>query len=565
MIEKIVNKFTVYDSEEVTALELIESLGNTSNQIIDELNNKTDLNGDHKGSWQGLSKPTLSDEGMRATVEKLDKDVSDMKTTHTVEMFGAKGDGVTDDTQAFVKAFQETRSLELGNKTYMINETLRIPKNMRISGQGIGVSTIKMFDGKNLDMLQLSGGCDNVTISNLTLDHGNTLELPGNKISTIKIDDNSAEIHDEHHLIENVMILGTADYGIWLTNQVRETRLSHVINRGNNRINCFYVQGTDNFIHNCTAVGAKGDGFNINGSNNKVNLCKAFYNDKSGFYINNCNMIQLTSCESQENGTEGLKVYQSNHSQFINVLLDTNGRNREIKSANLLVDSCLQDKFIITCNQYNGLNGSIDKQIKLLNWNNQHNFNISCNTDNKSDIFEANAEQMISNFVICNGKEIKPYYYDLVMKPSEAVPKVSDGFRSVEYDSNGGATDTSRLIPSLGYQKLSGVANGQWQGVKVYTVMIPYTQGNMCYNFQGYCKLGNIEIRPCFYTSEGSLISEGEKRTITQDEPNRDVNIVYSVTPPSNTKKVGLKIACFNNEAGGSYEGYIKTLKIMSE
>ena len=64
------------------------------------------------------------------------------------------------------------------------------------------------------------------------------------------MDDNTSEINDEHHLIENVMILGNADYGIWLTNQVRETRLIHVINRGNNRENCFYIQGTDNFIDN---------------------------------------------------------------------------------------------------------------------------------------------------------------------------------------------------------------------------------------------------------------------------------------------------------------------------
>lgn len=557
--------FSVYTSDEKSTLGLIRELGSQVNDNTEALSNKTDLNGNHLGAWQGLSKPTLSEEGMRATVEKLDKDVADMKVTHTVEMFGAKGDGKTDDTQAFIKAFQETRSLELGNKTYMINETLRIPKNMRISGQGIGVTTIKMFDGKNLDMLHLSGGCDNVTISNLTLDHGNTLELPGNKISTIKIDDNSGEIHDEHHLIENALIKGTADYGVWLTSQVRETRLTHVINRGNNRINCFYVQGTDNYIHNCTAVGAKGDGFNINGSNNKVSLCKSFYNDKSGFYVNNCNMIQLTGCESQENGTHGLHVYKSNHSQFVNILLDTNGRNRELEGVNLLIDSCVQDKFIITCNQYNGLNGDVSKQIKMLNWNNQHNFNITCNTDNKSDIFDANAEQMISCFIICNGKEIKPYYYDIIMRPSEAQPKVSDGFRSVEFDSNGGATDTSKLIPSLGYQRLSGVANGQWQGVKVYTAMIPYTEGNLTYNFQGYCKTGNIEIKPCFYNNDGGLISEGEKRSISSSEPNKDINIILSVTPPSDTKKVGLKIACFNDDAGGEYEGYIKTLKIASE
>ena len=130
MIEKIVNKFTVYDSEEVTALELIESLGNTSNQIIDELNNKTDKNGDHKGSWQGLSKPTLSEEGMRATVEKLQSDYVKLNSNHlsiSVKDYGAIGDGIADDTSAFQNALNEIMQNDSGKLyipcgTYKINE-----------------------------------------------------------------------------------------------------------------------------------------------------------------------------------------------------------------------------------------------------------------------------------------------------------------------------------------------------------------------------------------------------------------------------------------------------------
>ena len=60
------NIFTV-DNNSLSMLEIVEEHG-------EQLNNKTDLYGDHKGSWQGLSKPTLSEEGMRATVEKLQND-----------------------------------------------------------------------------------------------------------------------------------------------------------------------------------------------------------------------------------------------------------------------------------------------------------------------------------------------------------------------------------------------------------------------------------------------------------------------------------------------------------
>ena len=65
------NKFSVYESEEKSVLGLLDELGSQVNHNTDNLNGKTDLHGDHKGSWQGLSKPTLSDEGMRATVEDI--------------------------------------------------------------------------------------------------------------------------------------------------------------------------------------------------------------------------------------------------------------------------------------------------------------------------------------------------------------------------------------------------------------------------------------------------------------------------------------------------------------
>ena len=65
------NKFSVYESEEKTVLGLLDELGSQVNHNTDNLKNKTDLYGDHKGSWQGLSKPTLSEEGLRATVEDI--------------------------------------------------------------------------------------------------------------------------------------------------------------------------------------------------------------------------------------------------------------------------------------------------------------------------------------------------------------------------------------------------------------------------------------------------------------------------------------------------------------
>ena len=74
--------FNIYDNEAKTVLELIKDLGKFANNLFADLTNKTDLHGDHKGSWQGLEKPTLSDEGMRATVEKIQNvDLPTLKDT----------------------------------------------------------------------------------------------------------------------------------------------------------------------------------------------------------------------------------------------------------------------------------------------------------------------------------------------------------------------------------------------------------------------------------------------------------------------------------------------------
>ena len=71
-------RFSIYTSDEETVLGVINELAQENNQVTKEidvinevLEEKTDLYGDHKGTWQGLNIPTMSEEGMRATVEDI--------------------------------------------------------------------------------------------------------------------------------------------------------------------------------------------------------------------------------------------------------------------------------------------------------------------------------------------------------------------------------------------------------------------------------------------------------------------------------------------------------------
>ena len=81
--------FSIYTSDEKTALGLIEELGEQTNYNTeeiervkesdnkkvshDEMNNiyKIDKNADFTGSWHGIKKPTASQEGLQATVDKI--------------------------------------------------------------------------------------------------------------------------------------------------------------------------------------------------------------------------------------------------------------------------------------------------------------------------------------------------------------------------------------------------------------------------------------------------------------------------------------------------------------
>ena len=64
-------RFSIYTSDEENVLNMVEELGKQTNHNTDTLDSKTDLHGNHLGQWQGLNRPTLSEEGMRAIVEDI--------------------------------------------------------------------------------------------------------------------------------------------------------------------------------------------------------------------------------------------------------------------------------------------------------------------------------------------------------------------------------------------------------------------------------------------------------------------------------------------------------------
>lgn len=177
------NKFSIYKSEEKTVLKLLESLGKWLEEVIKGLEGKTDLYGDHKGTWQGISRPTLSDEGLRGTVEKHINDIKNLEETIkivneklelNIKDFGAKGDGVTDDTQAFEEAFAYLKTIQTNAQfskgailkvpygVYIITHGFEIDVNVGIVGEGqIKPPSYKLF-GANAYLQDMAPNCTTI-------------------------------------------------------------------------------------------------------------------------------------------------------------------------------------------------------------------------------------------------------------------------------------------------------------------------------------------------------------------------------------------------------------------
>jgi len=139
----------------------------TESEINTLLIAKTDLNGNHLGKWQGYD-PVQSDPGIQAIVNGHTSQLADIATN--IKTFGAKGDGITDDTQSFKNAIAyaitNKTSLLIPNGTFKIDSAITtVPlTGLIIRGQS-KTTTIINYNGDTA--LFIVG--DNTHISDLTI------------------------------------------------------------------------------------------------------------------------------------------------------------------------------------------------------------------------------------------------------------------------------------------------------------------------------------------------------------------------------------------------------------
>lgn len=282
------NRFSVFTSDEKSVLGLIQELGDFSNNINEEIKNKTDLTGDHKGTWQGLSKPTMSDEGMRSTVEKIQNNFN------IVDKYG--------DIFTLYDNMPSGGVIHILGEIDCFNRELILDKSIKIVG---------LSNDSTLKNVSINIKSDDVTLSNFKIitDMDNAIVCNTGSYENIKVYDIESKAKAHSFLFE--------DYNGLVKNVVVENCIAR------DSINGFISKSKNVSFINCKAF--------------KCGLSFGLVSDNipSPSQIASCENNNIINCYAAE-GTYGLHIYCRD--KYNTTCLPYNKNNKVI---NFTVENCL--------------------------------------------------------------------------------------------------------------------------------------------------------------------------------------------------------------------------------
>lgn len=392
---------TTYDEEEISILELVGKTTQKTNEAIEVVNNAVsevkgkvshsdmlpaygiDKNGgvpNFVGTWQGLSRPTLSEEGLRGQVEKNTEDIKNNSEQVlnissslaekaskdicvNVRDLGAIGDGnshklkvvfpnkslaeikeiypcaISLDDEIDWCAIQKALDIEfetiepneryasdkgayvvIPRGRYRINRGLQI-KHSGASIQGDGDnSIIHAIPYGNFNIISVNeenGYVYNVSISNFLIDGGKTT---GNGLN---ISAPFGDTGDRKYSISDIHIRNCAN-NFYIRGPFRDSKFDNLYSHYAS-LHGFYIESSDCCFNSCISARSNKSGFYVlsNGSLQIVNS-KSWRNLENGYYLNGCKNISLLASNAQDNQTNG---YRLDNCIAINVLGTSDSSN----------------------------------------------------------------------------------------------------------------------------------------------------------------------------------------------------------------------------------------------
>lgn len=279
---------------------IIENIENTLRCIIDDM--------DHSGRLEEIIIDSIKN------------------LNNSVKNYGAKGDGVTDDTFAIQTALMESKTLYLPEGTYLVSEEITIPDDVTIYGENERTSIIKANNKKGIMNAV-------VRLSRSTVGEDTTEAVSGVTLSNLTIDAEGCDyglyanyVTNESKL-ENLTVINSTKCNICIVKSWFATYKNLTAKKGKNIGISLGVKQKDEIEVGVNAITFS----NIRSHSNGLDLTHdQLHNIEKGcgIIIDGCNNCDFDNVQSELNKGIGVifKGYNTNH--FASMYIENNSQGQ---------------------------------------------------------------------------------------------------------------------------------------------------------------------------------------------------------------------------------------------
>ena len=254
--------------------------------------------------------PMVDTDGNNYNILVNSKKTNDLLPFISVKSYGAKGDGVTDDTNAIKSALNDLvpavgGTIYFPTGTYIISETILIGGNVTIYGDGVFNSLIKLADNSNCNIISNNENTIMyyIKIHDIGLDGNAQNNTSGSGI--LLHNANESQIY-------NVRIANFKDDGIHFTanNYSLAPMIYNCFIRGKNDYttgNGIFCDGavTDLFINNVDIGWCSTAGINLSASNGSTIINAMCWQCGVGLKFYSCQRLRVVNCLADYSKTWG--------------------------------------------------------------------------------------------------------------------------------------------------------------------------------------------------------------------------------------------------------------------